>query len=135
MWIKMSMVIARGLGKESRGKREWGFITKSSRKIAEMHLARLRMELSIIKYSHGWPWHKEKEEINEICWWYRGRHFQYSDKILYKERKKIIIQERLLYKSGVVEMWWTTIKKTNKNFSFKLAIYQLMAGTMTCLFG
>lgn len=51
----MSMIIARGFGKESKGKRERGFFTESSRKITERHPAGLFMELSIMKYSHGWP--------------------------------------------------------------------------------
>lgn len=55
----MSMIITRGFGKESKGEREQGFITEGSRKIIERHPPGLLMELSITKYSHGWPWHKD----------------------------------------------------------------------------
>ena len=59
MRIQMSMIITRGSGKESKGEREQGFITEGSRKITERHPPGLFMELSIIKYSHEWPWHKD----------------------------------------------------------------------------
>lgn len=54
----MSVLIATEFGKENKGEREQGFITAYSRMISERHPPGLFMELSIIKYSHEWPWHK-----------------------------------------------------------------------------
>lgn len=57
--MQMSMIITRGFGKESKGEREQGFITEGSRKITDTDPPGLFMELSIIKYSYEWSWHKD----------------------------------------------------------------------------
>lgn len=64
-----------------------------------------------------------------------GDIFSIVTKYCIREQENIIIQERLIYKLGVIETLWTKIKNTNKNFSFKLAIYHLKVGTMSSMLG